>query len=142
MWLFRKTVSLNSLIHVGECVRLVNHFVPVEGFYWDLDEELKVVRLQNLAMSRHGLEAQGQAMLKAGWRTVWNSFPWPGEAEEEDQPSVCPTWKPESCWDQHPDHSREDWQEEVENGNTVVGYIEWVNNQLEEEYLDNPGDHF
>ena len=40
-------------------------------------------------------------------------------------------WKPESHWDDHPDHSVEDWKYEIANGNTRQGYVDWVNSSLE-----------
>lgn len=34
-------------------------------------------------------------------------------------------------WEQHPSHSVEDWQSEVANGDTRLGYWEWVACQIE-----------
>jgi hypothetical protein len=42
-----------------------------------------------------------------------------------------PRWEPDSGWDDHPKYSRPDWQYEVSNGDTCLGYVEWVNNQME-----------
>ncbi|WP_301851144.1 hypothetical protein [Rhodococcus pyridinivorans] len=33
-------------------------------------------------------------------------------------------------WGSHPEHSPEDWQFEVANGDTRVGYWEWVAERL------------
>ena len=41
-------------------------------------------------------------------------------------------WVPESHWDNHPDHSPEEWRREVEEENTRESYIAWVNSRLEE----------
>jgi hypothetical protein len=38
----------------------------------------------------------------------------------------------ESVWDDHPDYPSEDWQHEVENGDTRRGYWDWVASKLEE----------
>lgn len=35
-----------------------------------------------------------------------------------------------SYWDEHPDFPVSDWQYEVANGDTKVGYWEWVNRGL------------
>jgi len=40
-------------------------------------------------------------------------------------------WRPESHWDDHDDFPPEDWQYEVANGDTRLGYIDWVNHQIE-----------
>jgi hypothetical protein len=42
-------------------------------------------------------------------------------------------WNPESHWDEHPQHSRYDWFQEVAADNTRLGYVDWVNHQLETE---------
>lgn len=41
-------------------------------------------------------------------------------------------WNPDSDWDNHLDYPASDWIHEVENENTRLGYIDWVNNQIEE----------
>lgn len=38
--------------------------------------------------------------------------------------------------EEHPDYTREDWREEVENGDTRLGYWEWVMHQVESRYYD------
>lgn len=43
---------------------------------------------------------------------------------------------PASCWDIHPDYPREDWQSEVEDGDTVAGYVDWVSSQLEQAAME------
>jgi hypothetical protein len=43
---------------------------------------------------------------------------------------------PSSCWDEHPQYPRADWQTEVENGDTVAGYVDWVSSQLEQAELE------
>jgi hypothetical protein len=40
-------------------------------------------------------------------------------------------WKPASPWDDHPDHPASDWRYEVDNGDTRLGYVDWVNSILE-----------
>jgi hypothetical protein len=40
-------------------------------------------------------------------------------------------WKPESHWDDHPDHPVEEWQYEVADGDTRQSYIQWVNSAIE-----------
>ena len=39
-------------------------------------------------------------------------------------------------WGKHPRHSRTDWRNEVENGDTMLGYWEWVLCRLDEEDCD------
>lgn len=52
--------------------------------------------------------------------------------------SMAPTlWEPRSHWDNHPDYPTEDWTDEVCNGNTRQGYVDWVNNQIEQEFFSN-----
>lgn len=43
---------------------------------------------------------------------------------------------PASCWDVHPDFPREDWQREVEAGDTAAGYVDWVSSQLEQAQME------
>lgn len=38
--------------------------------------------------------------------------------------------------EEHPDYTREDWREEVENGDTRLCYWEWVMHQVESRYYD------
>lgn len=40
-------------------------------------------------------------------------------------------WNPSSVWDKHKDYPRSDWQHEVRDDNTVLGYHDWVRHQLE-----------
>lgn len=39
-----------------------------------------------------------------------------------------------SIWDTHPDYLTEDWTDEVINGNTRLGYWEWVANEINNDY--------
>ena len=40
-------------------------------------------------------------------------------------------WKPiESHWEEHPKFRSKDWRYEVENDDTRLGYVDWVNSQL------------
>jgi hypothetical protein len=34
------------------------------------------------------------------------------------------------AWSEHSDHTREAWRDEVREGNTQIGYWEWVSNQI------------
>ena len=38
-------------------------------------------------------------------------------------------WQPLRPWDEHPQHSRYDWFQEVAADNTRMGYAQWVNHQ-------------
>ncbi len=38
------------------------------------------------------------------------------------------------AWGQHPDYPREDWQYDVSNGDTRLGYWEWVLHNVESHY--------
>ncbi|MDE4297039.1 hypothetical protein PXK56_17780 [Phaeobacter gallaeciensis] len=40
-------------------------------------------------------------------------------------------WKPESVWDDHPKFPSSEWRYECDNGDTRLGYVDWVNAQLE-----------
>ena len=37
-----------------------------------------------------------------------------------------------SVWDQHPTYLREDWAQEAHNGDTIIGYWDWVISQIEQ----------
>ena len=39
-------------------------------------------------------------------------------------------------WGEHPDHPTADWKYEVENGDTFLGYWEWVYCKLDEAETD------
>ena len=39
-------------------------------------------------------------------------------------------------WGSHPIHPVEDWQHEVSNDETRLGYWEWVESRLDEDYCD------
>ena len=42
-------------------------------------------------------------------------------------------YDPENHWSENPDYPVEDWQYEVANNETRLGYHEWVENQQEME---------
>lgn len=39
-------------------------------------------------------------------------------------------WKPDSVWDDHPYFTPADWAIEVQNNDTRLGYVDWVNSCL------------
>lgn len=41
-------------------------------------------------------------------------------------------YDPEDHWSDHPDHPASDWQYEVANGDTRLGYHEWIAAKIEE----------
>jgi len=41
------------------------------------------------------------------------------------------TFNPDSHWDEYADYPVKDWQHEVADGDTRLGYIGWVNHQIE-----------
>ena len=43
-------------------------------------------------------------------------------------------------WEMHPEHSLEDWQYEVANDDTRLGYWEWVACQIEQALGEDDGD--
>lgn len=43
---------------------------------------------------------------------------------------------PADVWDNHPDYPRDDWQHEVRNGDTNLGYWDWLEHKRETE-IDN-----
>lgn len=46
------------------------------------------------------------------------------------------SWTGEDPWDDHPDHPSSDWSQEVANGDTRRGYVDWVRARLEEALHD------
>ena len=48
-------------------------------------------------------------------------------------PDVVELMKRE-IWGQHPDYPRGDWAYEATNGDTNLGYWEWVTGQIEQDY--------
>ena len=42
-------------------------------------------------------------------------------------------WAPGSHWEEHPEHSSAEWAREVLGCDTRLGYVDWVNHQLEQE---------
>jgi hypothetical protein len=40
-------------------------------------------------------------------------------------------WQPPSHWDDHPDYPASDWMREVGEGDTRLGYVDWVNTEME-----------
>lgn len=46
-------------------------------------------------------------------------------------PDDSEKWEPGSNWDQHHEYPAEDWSHEIQNGDTRLGYHEWVNAKLE-----------
>lgn len=46
------------------------------------------------------------------------------------------TWNPADRWESHPKYPMSDWRYEVINGDTVLGYVEWVNHKLEDHLND------
>lgn len=62
------------------------------------------------------------------------------EADSDDQavaklPVLYPTREvipvPDDLWDEDPAYSRSDWEYEVSNGDTILGYWSWVQHQQE-----------
>jgi hypothetical protein len=49
-------------------------------------------------------------------------------------------WCPESHWDDHDEFEYGDWVTEVRDNDTRLGYVDWVNNQLEAEDEDEDGE--
>ena len=41
-------------------------------------------------------------------------------------------WNPDSFWDDHDQYGSDDWELEVTEGATRLGYIDWVNAQIDE----------
>ena len=48
-------------------------------------------------------------------------------------------WNPESHWENHSDHEYEDWVIEVRDNSSRLGYVEWVNHQIEAQLVDQEG---
>jgi hypothetical protein len=45
-------------------------------------------------------------------------------------------WKPASQWEDHPDFTGDDWVREVSEGDTRLGYVDWVNGKIEDDFHD------
>jgi hypothetical protein len=45
-------------------------------------------------------------------------------------PVIRQYWNPISHWEDHPDHSREDWGAECAANETTLGYVDWVNTRM------------
>lgn len=45
-------------------------------------------------------------------------------------------WNPDSFWDDHDQYGSDDWELEVTEGATRLGYIDWVNAQIDEAQQD------
>jgi hypothetical protein len=55
----------------------------------------------------------------------------PGESVIEKVMELPNKWEPDSGWDDHPDWPREDWAYECQHDNTFLGYVDWVNAQID-----------
>jgi len=51
---------------------------------------------------------------------------------EYDHVHTPEPWEPKSHWDDHPNHSPDEWQYEVANGDSRQSYVDWVNSQIEQ----------
>lgn len=50
-----------------------------------------------------------------------------------------PLWsQTHSHWEDHPEHSVEDWRHEIEENNTRLGYGQWVDACIEQAAEDQP----
>lgn len=63
----------------------------------------------------------------------------PPEAEANDVPETEMTADQlrdkygGSIWDEHPDYPASDWQHEVSEDNTRLGYWDWVGHEIEQQ---------
>ena len=51
--------------------------------------------------------------------------------DHEEVPHFVKGFNPDSHWDDHPDYPASDWMREVGEGDTRLGYIDWVNAEME-----------
>lgn len=76
---------------------------------------------------------------QAAWRYAKEHFVKPAPVQEAQSPMVDAVqdlvnrWADGDVWGAHPSYSREDWQLDVGNGDTTLGYWDWVLHQLESE---------
>jgi hypothetical protein len=56
---------------------------------------------------------------------------WRGPFDLRGVPVLPETWAPEDQWAEHPRFVRSDWEYGVAHGDTSLGYVEWVNNELD-----------
>ena len=68
------------------------------------------------------LEAIAQVMINAGYRI----------RDLDDVDLKVEPWCPPSIWEDHPLWHASDWVSEVENNDTRLGYIDWVNQKIEQ----------
>ena len=47
-------------------------------------------------------------------------------------PELVPIWQADT-WDDHEIYTRDEWREEVDSGNTQLGYWEWASHKLDTE---------
>ena len=55
----------------------------------------------------------------------------PEEIKDAPHPESGMEWNPDSHWDVHPDYPPDCWALECEADDTRVGYVVWVNSQIE-----------
>ena len=55
----------------------------------------------------------------------------PGESVIEKVMELPNKWEPDSGWDDHPLWPREDWLYQCQHDNTFLGYVDWVNAQID-----------
>ena len=55
----------------------------------------------------------------------------PGESVIEKVMELPNKWEPDSGWDDHPVWPREDWAYECAANDTCLGYVDWVNAQID-----------
>jgi hypothetical protein len=82
-----------------------------------------------LALGLSHLQQAVKRAIELGDKELLEHFHNAGMVESSE--SHNSNWVPESRWSDHPDYPPEDWTYEVGNGDTRLGYVEWVNIKLQ-----------
>ena len=48
----------------------------------------------------------------------------------EENPQDDHEWQPESHWENHPEYTHDDYRHEINDNNTRLGYVDWVNSSI------------
>lgn len=128
-----------KLLHTCYC----HASVFTESFYEISDEDIAEFRA-NYEMTpeqRADFSPENwiQELIDGDWAQLLDTKDTIMESEDQEddkyfilEEETSTEWKPLSHWDNHPGYPTEDWTDEVIEGNTRQGYIDWVNSQLEQ----------
>ena len=87
-----------------------------------------------MARLRRGVETRNLRALNEAWAHAGQRMPvLIRQLNVNDEPiqAVRAYCAKHGVWSEYPGHARQDWQYEVGNGDTVLGYWAWVEHQVE-----------